>query len=127
MEELRPSGRRGSQELRSPKIPDAKYPPKSLDSDRHDRLHLGICMDEPKCIVYVLRTVGDPTRYYTGVTSDVDRRLTDHHAGRCPHTAGGRPWQVDVLVHFADQQRALKLERYLKSGSGCAFAKRHLR
>jgi hypothetical protein len=51
----------------------------------------------------------------------------DHNAGRCPHTAGGRPWQIDFSITFADEKRALKFERYLKSGSGCAFAKRHLR
>jgi hypothetical protein len=33
----------------------------------------------------------------------------------------------DVLVEFADERRALAFERYLKSGSGVAFAKRHLR
>ena len=54
-------------------------------------------------------------------------RLAAHNAGRCPHTAGGGPWQLDVTVDFADERRALALERYLKSGSGVAFAKRHLR
>jgi hypothetical protein len=31
------------------------------------------------------------------------------------------------VVEFADEARALRFERYLKSGSGVAFAKRHLR
>lgn len=66
-------------------------------------------------------------RYYTGVTADAVLRLAAHNAGRCPHTAGGGPWQLDVTVDFADERRALALERYLKSGSGVAFAKRHLR
>jgi hypothetical protein len=34
---------------------------------------------------------------------------------------------VYVLRSVAAPARALKFERYLKSGSGCAFAKRHLR
>jgi predicted GIY-YIG superfamily endonuclease len=84
-------------------------------------------MRQPKCIVYVLRSIVAPERYYTGVTSDLDARRADHNAGRCPHTADGRPWRVDVAVRFADEGRAIKFERYLKSGSGCAFAKRHLR
>jgi predicted GIY-YIG superfamily endonuclease len=84
-------------------------------------------MHRPKCIVYVLRSVVAVGRYYTGITSDQDARLADHNAGRCPHTADGRPWQIDVAVQFADEARAIKFERYLKSGSGCAFAKRHLR
>ena len=36
-------------------------------------------------------------------------------------------WQVDVAVHSADEARALKFERYLKTGSGCAFGHRHFR
>ena len=38
-----------------------------------------------------------------------------------------RPWLVDVAVKFSDECRAVAFEKYLKSGSGCAFAKRHLR
>jgi len=80
-----------------------------------------------KRFVYVLRNWSTPTRYYTGVTADVASRLAAHNAGRCPHTANGRPWKIDIVVEFTDETRALKLERYLKSGSGVAFAKRHLR
>jgi predicted GIY-YIG superfamily endonuclease len=81
----------------------------------------------PKSTVYVLKSIEPPTRYYTGVTSDVAARLEAHNAGRCSHTAAGRPWQLDMTIQFADESRALKFERYLKSGSGSAFAKRHLR
>ena len=80
-----------------------------------------------KRFVYVLRSQVQPFRYYTGVTSDVSRRLSDHNDGRCPHTAIGRPWNIDIVVEFADEERALRFERYLKSGSGCAFAMRHFR
>ena len=48
-----------------------------------------------------------------------------HNDGKCPHTFDGRPWKLDVLVQFPDETRALAFERYLKSGYGCAFAKRH--
>ena len=34
---------------------------------------------------------------------------------------------LDAIVAFQDETRALAFERYLKSGSGVAFAKRHLR
>ena len=77
--------------------------------------------------VYVLRSAQDSTRYYTGATSNVTERLAAHNAGRCPHTADGRPWHLDVLIRFADERRALAFERYLKSGSGSSFAKRHFR
>ena len=80
-----------------------------------------------KRFVYVLKNGGEPPRYYTGLTSDVGARLLSHNEGHCRHTASGRPWHVDVIVEFADEPRAAAFERYLKSGSGTAFAKRHLR
>lgn len=84
-------------------------------------------MADPKRVVYILRSQSDPARYYTGVTGDLRARLDDHNAGRCPHTAKARPWAVDVIVKFTDERRALAFERYLKSGSGVAFANRHFR
>jgi putative endonuclease len=82
---------------------------------------------EPKSTVHVLRSRADRTRYYTGVTANWRTRLEAHNAGRCSHTSNGTPWDIDVIVQFADESRALAFERYLKSGSGCAFARRHLR
>jgi putative endonuclease len=82
----------------------------------------------PKRIVCILRSQSDPARYDTGVTADLRARLGDHNAGHRPHTstsAKAWPWAVDVIVKFADERRALAFERYLKSGSGCAFAQRH--
>jgi putative endonuclease len=80
-----------------------------------------------KRIVYVLKSEIDPERYYTGLTSDIAARLEAHNAGRCPHTASGKPWIIDVVVEFSDERRAVAFEKYLKSGSGTAFATRHLR
>jgi len=77
--------------------------------------------------VYVLRNHETPPRYYTGLTSDVTRRLAEHNAGNCTHTAKHAPWSIDVVVEFSDERRAAAFERYLKSGSGVAFAQRHLR
>lgn len=77
--------------------------------------------------VYILKNNASPPRYYTGLSADVGARLLVHNAGGCRHTASGRPWCVDVIIEFADEQRAVAFERYLKSGSGEAFAKRHLR
>ena len=80
-----------------------------------------------KRFVYVLRNHEVPPRYYTGVTADLPTRVSSHNAGDNIHTAKYRPWVLDVAIEFADERRALMFERYLKSGSGVAFAKRHLR
>lgn len=86
-----------------------------------------MCVETAKRIVYFLKNTANPPCYYTGVTSDLKARLDAHNAGHCLRTAKHRPWQVDVVVKFADATRAIKLERYLKSGSGVEFARRHLR
>ena len=80
-----------------------------------------------KCFVYVVRSKNAPKHYYTGLTSNVAARLAAHNAGHCPHTARNGPWEIDVVIEFADEERAVAFERYLKSGSGVAFAQRHLR
>ena len=82
-------------------------------------------MAEGKRFVYVLRNSDQDPEFYVGLTSEVDARLADHNMGRCPHTASRRPWQPHVILEFTDEKRALRFERYLKSGSGRAFAKRH--
>jgi predicted GIY-YIG superfamily endonuclease len=78
-----------------------------------------------KRFVYVIRSVSNPDHYYVGLTSDVRQRLEWHNAESGGHTARYRPWAISVIVEFADEVRADAFERYLKSGSGRAFAKRH--
>jgi putative endonuclease len=75
--------------------------------------------------VYVLRSLVDPTRHYVGLTSDVALRLVAHNAGQSHHGAKYRPWTLVVPVEFAAEEEAARFEKYLKSGSGRAFAKRH--
>jgi putative endonuclease len=75
--------------------------------------------------VYVLRSVVDRERYYVGVTSDAVARLAEHNTGVCRHTNKYRPWQLHVRIEFPDERRASAFEKYLKSGSGRAFATRH--
>jgi predicted GIY-YIG superfamily endonuclease len=88
-------------------------------------LALALCMAEHlKRFVYLLRSL-DSGRPYVGVTSDVAARLAAHNAGHCTHTARHKPWTVVVAIEFADQERALEFERYLKSGSGWEFSRRH--
>ena len=77
--------------------------------------------------VYVLKNSSHPPHYYTGLTSDLRARLVEHNAGQCVATASNRPWRFDLVVKFADERRAVAFERYLKSGSGNAFAIRHFR
>jgi len=73
--------------------------------------------------VYILQSkAGD--RFYVGMTRDVAARLALHNAGKVRHTAKYRPWRLRTYVAFSDDARASDFERYLKSGSGRAFAAR---
>jgi predicted GIY-YIG superfamily endonuclease len=67
----------------------------------------------------------DPTRHYVGVTTDIDTRLKWHNEGPPSSTSGHRPWRLVVSLEFPTEADAVGFERYLKSGSGRAFAKRH--
>jgi putative endonuclease len=40
-------------------------------------------------------------------------------------TARHRPWRLPAAVEFASEGLAARFERYLKTGSGRAFARRH--
>ena len=77
---------------------------------------------EDKRFVYVLKGTGSEPHFYVGRTSEVRARLAAHNAGRCPHTARYRPWHLHVVIEFAEECTAILFERYLKSGSGRAFA-----
>ena len=78
-----------------------------------------------KRFVYILRSDVDPDRHYVGITSDVDGRLEWHNGGPSGHTVEHRPWSVVVSIEFPTEKQAVRFEKYLKSGSGRAFAKRH--
>ena len=76
--------------------------------------------------VYLLESVSAPARRYVGLTADLHHRLEDHNSGKSPHTSKYRPWRIVAAVLFADRAKAEAFELYLKSGSGHAFAKRHM-
>ena len=78
-----------------------------------------------KRFVYILRSDVDPNRHYTGITSDVEARLHWHNSGPSGATIHDRPWSLVVALEFADATLADRFERYLKTGSGRAFARRH--
>jgi predicted GIY-YIG superfamily endonuclease len=75
--------------------------------------------------VYILLSQRDEHRFYTGLTDDLRKRLTNHAAGRIRHTLKLRPWRLKIYVALSDRVRAADFERYLKSASGRAFVKRH--
>lgn len=73
--------------------------------------------------VYILKC-NDGT-YYTGCTSNLENRLVRHRTKQVNYTKSRLPVEVIVTISFPDKYKAYTFEKYLKSGSGRAFAKRH--
>ena len=76
--------------------------------------------------VYILRSKSCPDQTYIGSTNDLKKRLAEHNAGKSIHTNKFKPWDLMAYVALPEKSLAEKFERYLKSGSGRAFVKRHL-
>jgi putative endonuclease len=76
--------------------------------------------------VYILHSEDEPTHFYAGFTEDLEARLVHHNTGGDPRTAKYRPWHIKTAIAFTDREQALAFERYLKSPSGRAFAKKRL-
>ena len=81
-----------------------------------------ICMMFYTCIV---ESLSSPGKRYIGHTSDLKQRVSEHNSGRCVHTARFAPWKLKIYFAFETPKQAQHFERYLKSGSGHAFAGRH--
>ena len=64
--------------------------------------------------------------YYIGCTDDLKNRLDRHQKGHVPATANRLPIKLDFYLAISDKYRAYEFEKYLKSGSGRAFTKKHL-
>ena len=90
---------------------------------------LGLSLEEqgrtpvsPSYSVYVLRSLKDG-KLYTGMTTDVQRRLQEHNHGKNPSTRHRRPF---LLVHaevYPSRAEAAKWEHFLKSGPGHKYLK----
>ena len=76
--------------------------------------------------VYILESLNFE-HFYIGITDDLRTRLAKHNAGEVPHTSKFRPWRrLKTYIAFSDEKQAVAFEKYLKSGSGRAFAKKRL-
>ena len=74
---------------------------------------------------YVIESLSHSGQRYIGHTADLRERVADHNAGKCSHTSKFVPWKIRLYVAFESIEQAQHFERYLKGGSGHAFAKRH--
>jgi len=74
--------------------------------------------------VYILKC--SDKKPYTGCTKDINKRLIRHNSGHIPATVGRLPVKLITYTVFENKYKAFEFEKYLKSGSGRAFANKHL-
>ena len=75
--------------------------------------------------VYIIESVYNQKEHYVGLAGKLKIRLRDHNFGKSSHTARYKPWHLVCYFAFADEKKAMGFEKYLKSGSGKSFLKRH--
>ena len=81
-------------------------------------------MDGQFWYVHVLGHSSDRNRHDVGMTRDLEQRLKLHNSGQVAHTSKHTPWQVETAIAFRSKDKAVAFEKYLKSHSGRAFAKK---
>ena len=74
----------------------------------------------------MIKSIKYSNQTYIGYTNNVSNRLTAHNEGISPHTSKFKPWKLETHLAFKDKYKALEFEKYLKSHSGKAFAKKRL-
>jgi len=74
--------------------------------------------------VYILRC--SDKSIYTGCTNNLTNRLKRHNSDQVKATRKAYPVKLITYITFTEKYKAYNFEKYLKQGSGRAFAKRHL-
>ena len=73
--------------------------------------------------VYILNCADG--KIYTGCSNNFEDRLIRHQTGQVKSTQSRLPVSVILKITFYCKYKAFAFEKYLKSGSGRAFSKRH--
>jgi putative endonuclease len=76
--------------------------------------------------VYLIESERVADQRYVGLSTDLKQRLSDHNAGKSAHTSKYAPWRLVTYIAFSNVRKAEAFERYLKNGSGHAFARKRL-
>ncbi len=63
--------------------------------------------------------------YYIGCTDNIHDRIDRHKKGHVPATINRLPIKLEFYFCIENKHKAFEFEKYLKSGSGRAFLKKH--
>lgn len=73
--------------------------------------------------VYILKSLSGG-QIYKGFTTDLKRRIVEHNAGQSFATKPYTPWKLIFYAAFESEDLAKGFEKYIKFGSGWAFARK---
>jgi len=76
--------------------------------------------------VYLIQSLNDLSKRYIGYTMNIGQRLETHNSGGSLHTKKYGPWKLIAYLAFDTKSKATDFEKYIKIGSGHAFAKKRL-
>lgn len=75
--------------------------------------------------VYILQSKSHKDQMYFGFTENLKQRVQHHNSGSGGfHSAKFKPWKLIYSSIFKDKKKALDFEKYLKTASGKAFARK---
>jgi predicted GIY-YIG superfamily endonuclease len=72
---------------------------------------------------YILKMI-DQDKFYVGSTDNLEKRMEEHKSGQSYYTKN-KNWELFSYTVFRHEYLARQFEKYLKSGSGRAFARKH--
>ncbi len=74
---------------------------------------------------YVLRSQKDK-QLYIGFCSDLKHRFTEHNTGKVESTKTRMPFEIIYYEACLNKEKAIKREKYFKSGFGRNFLKKRI-
>ncbi len=75
---------------------------------------------------YVYILLCSDGKYYVGFSTDYNKRINYHKKGLSFSISYRLPFKVKWVGAFDEKEKAIKFEKYLKSGSGIAFKLKRL-
>lgn len=75
---------------------------------------------------YVYILICSDGKPYIGCTNDLRDRIKRHNTGEISTTKTRLPVRLIAYFAFSNKYTAFNFEKYLKSGSGRAFIKKHI-
>lgn len=70
-----------------------------------------------KYFVYILKSI-EYDKTYVGMTNNLERRLSEHNAGKSIYTRKFKPWKLVYKEEVLDRKSAREKEKYYKTSAG---------